>query len=55
MAALLGNHVLTESDLSTFHARLIPKLENKVSILNRLLTSLQASQENIQHFKTRNF
>ena len=31
MAALLGNHVLTEADLSTFHARLIPKLDNKVS------------------------
>jgi hypothetical protein len=30
MAALLGNHVLTESDLSSFHARLIPKLDNKV-------------------------
>jgi hypothetical protein len=40
MAALLGNHVLTESDLSAFHARLIPKLENKVTIPNRLLIGL---------------
>ncbi len=40
MAALLGNHVLTESDLSAFHARLIPKLENKVSSLNWLLIGL---------------
>lgn len=29
MAALLGNHVLTEGDLASFHARLIPKLDNK--------------------------
>ena len=33
MAALLGNHVLTEADLSSFHVRLIPKLDNKVRII----------------------
>lgn len=29
MAALLGNHVLTESDLSTFHYKLLPKLDEE--------------------------
>ena len=32
MAALLGNHVLTESDLTEFHKKLLPKLDlQKVS------------------------
>ena len=36
MAALLGNHILTESDLTEFHKKLLPKLDvNKVITNNR--------------------